>query len=793
VRSLILPISLLCLLLCIGGVARADDATRISVDLGWDGAYRVGRWTPLFITLSHDRSIAATIELTSPHSWRQGMRIVQPVTIGPTPNTFCLFFVPAYELEQLNIDVRDAERGRLLASRRPFDAFTGANLAPSLPRPAQSKLIGVSGRPGWNGPTSAFVRGRMDGGSLPIERLPDTPVGLDGLDLLILNAPDLTKLSKSQQHAIISWVRGGGSLLFWADENAVPDDAPLLDILPARIGSNVLLEIPPQVVNNAGLPDRFTRLRARVLQPKPGAEPIDALSTPQATGFVGRVGLGRVATLPFDASLLLFNDEPKAATFWSHVLIPLGFDPSADDRGPLRFSADDRVTRLRSAVEQIGSIEGAGSFDFGTIAWTLLGLMFIVGPLDWFVLKRLNRQPWTWATTAGWIGLVTVGSLYAGQLLRSGELHVRTVSIVEQIDGRCVSASDIVAVYSPTTRRHELSVPPGWWQPLPGEQWYASRGLREEYDFLQSRDGNAPLPLRVPIWSLRFLYGQRWIDEPALIEAKLSIQHDGETVSYSGTLRNLHRDPIKLLRLECFGRHAFLLQSIAPGETVTLRGGLRSPPGSNREEDAESPAPTLDLRDRLPGDGSHVLVRAHFRSDNAIADLVSPIPYPAIYEFTEPATVRHSGSLPSGFVQEVSDELIEKMLAKADATPSPFGMLQFRPLGGQFARVAPDATAFPHRDRRFLVAVLGLYEEELSDAKDVEAWMLSIWEDIRPEASGVYSNFLADEGPERVKEAYGEANYRRLVRVKQQYDPENVFHFNQNIPTRLDEEDAVAA
>jgi FAD/FMN-containing dehydrogenase len=180
-------------------------------------------------------------------------------------------------------------------------------------------------------------------------------------------------------------------------------------------------------------------------------------------------------------------------------------------------------------------------------------------------------------------------------------------------------------------------------------------------------------------------------------------------------------------------------------------------------------------------------------SDNAIADMVSPIPYPAIYEFTEPATVRHSGSLRSGFVQEFSDELIEKMLAKADVTPSPFGMLQLRPLGGQYARVAPDATAFPHRDRRFLVAVLGLYEEELSDAKDVEDWMLSIWEDIRPAASGVYSNFLADEGPERVKEAYGEANYRRLARVKQQYDPENVFRFNQNIPARLDEEDDAAA
>jgi FAD/FMN-containing dehydrogenase len=52
---------------------------------------------------------------------------------------------------------------------------------------------------------------------------------------------------------------------------------------------------------------------------------------------------------------------------------------------------------------------------------------------------------------------------------------------------------------------------------------------------------------------------------------------------------------------------------------------------------------------------------------------------------------------------------------------------------------------------------------------------------LRPIAAGVYSNFLGDEGEARVHEAYPDATYARLAEVKRQYDPENVFRFNQNI------------
>ncbi len=61
-------------------------------------------------------------------------------------------------------------------------------------------------------------------------------------------------------------------------------------------------------------------------------------------------------------------------------------------------------------------------------------------------------------------------------------------------------------------------------------------------------------------------------------------------------------------------------------------------------------------------------------------------------------------------------------------------------------------------------------------------WARGLWSALTPYQTGVYSNFLMEEGEERVAQAYGEAKYRRLRELKRHYDPGNLFRLNQNIP-----------
>jgi FAD/FMN-containing dehydrogenase len=165
-----------------------------------------------------------------------------------------------------------------------------------------------------------------------------------------------------------------------------------------------------------------------------------------------------------------------------------------------------------------------------------------------------------------------------------------------------------------------------------------------------------------------------------------------------------------------------------------------------------------------------------------VADTVSPIPYPDIYRFTAHQAEPHGVSIRSMFADTLSDAALDAALEAMKHASSPFSLVQFRGLGGALARVGKDATAFAHRDKRYLVAIIGLWLDAAEDAARHSAWTESLWQTIRPEGSGVYVNFLEEEGAKRVRDAYPPATFARLVEIKRQYDPLNMFRFNQNIP-----------
>jgi hypothetical protein len=106
---------------------------------------------------------------------------------------------------------------------------------------------------------------------------------------------------------------------------------------------------------------------------------------------------------------------------------------------------------------------------------------------------------------------------------------------------------------------------------------------------------------------------------------------------------------------------------------------------------------------------------------------------------------------------------------------------QLRVLGGAMARVPVDATAFAHRRSRIMVNLAAFYESERERVAR-QAWLDEFASAIRQSDQGAYVNFVGDEGEARVHAAYPGATWSRLAEIKRRYDPENLFHLNQNIP-----------
>jgi hypothetical protein len=102
------------------------------------------------------------------------------------------------------------------------------------------------------------------------------------------------------------------------------------------------------------------------------------------------------------------------------------------------------------------------------------------------------------------------------------------------------------------------------------------------------------------------------------------------------------------------------------------------------------------------------------------------------------------------------------------------------PINGACHDVAPDGTAFGHRDANFSMVIVAGWDDPSADAANV-GWVRDYSTAIAPQSQeGGYVNFLDADDQNRVKANYG-ASYQRLVEVKRKYDPDNVFHVNQNI------------
>jgi FAD/FMN-containing dehydrogenase len=130
--------------------------------------------------------------------------------------------------------------------------------------------------------------------------------------------------------------------------------------------------------------------------------------------------------------------------------------------------------------------------------------------------------------------------------------------------------------------------------------------------------------------------------------------------------------------------------------------------------------------------------------------------------------------------RDLSDDAIRCIVDFARQLPSPATEVFIGRLGGAAARVAPDATAYAHRDAQFVMNVHGRWDVPDDDARCI-AWAREMFGASTPYASdGAYVNFMTAEEGDRIRAAYG-SNFARLVEIKRQYDPDNVFHLNQNI------------
>jgi FAD/FMN-containing dehydrogenase len=132
-------------------------------------------------------------------------------------------------------------------------------------------------------------------------------------------------------------------------------------------------------------------------------------------------------------------------------------------------------------------------------------------------------------------------------------------------------------------------------------------------------------------------------------------------------------------------------------------------------------------------------------------------------------------------VTELTDEVIDITVDHTSRISSPFTAFPIWQMGGAVARVDDDETAFSGRAAGHTFNISGTTDTAEGFAEERD-WVRNFWWALEPYHTSVYTNFLMDEGEERIRAAYGAEKYDRLKALKQKYDPGNFFRLNQNIP-----------
>jgi FAD/FMN-containing dehydrogenase len=165
-----------------------------------------------------------------------------------------------------------------------------------------------------------------------------------------------------------------------------------------------------------------------------------------------------------------------------------------------------------------------------------------------------------------------------------------------------------------------------------------------------------------------------------------------------------------------------------------------------------------------------------------VAEHVGSMPYPALnsaFDALLPPGLQHYWK--ADFVKELTDDAIPLHVEHGSQVPVVNSTVHIYPIDGAVQQVQPDETAFAYRDVSFACVIAGMWPDPADNEANTK-WVRDYWSAIHPYSGtdGGYVNFMGDDDQDRVEANYG-GNYERLSKIKAKYDPDNLFHLNQNI------------
>jgi hypothetical protein len=384
---------------------------------------------------------------------------------------------------------------------------------------------------------------------LDVSDLPDRLEAWSSLDRLIWQDVDSNTLSTQQLAALRGWLALGGRLIVVGGTagpgvlSGFPDailpyrPATTVDVAPASLAA-LLAEVPPDATDVPALGGELARGRALVT------------SGDRVVAADAAYGSGAVTVIGLDPTVGWIAESKATVALWRN-LIP-------GRSGGSVGSSDD--TQIVGAVSDLPALALP---PIGGLVLLLFGYIALIGPVNYLVLKRLDKREWAWVTMPVLIAVFAVGAYAYGSALRGSDVIVNEVAIVRGApDATEGSAQVYLGVFSPTRGSYQVAMPGGALlsAPVTGD-FFGGQGA--VLDVVQG-DTARVRNLSVGFGSLRTVRAETPADVP-LIHADLQLT-DG---ILAGTIKNESKTILEAPAV-VLGGSVVVLPDIAPGTTGTV-------------------------------------------------------------------------------------------------------------------------------------------------------------------------------------------------------------------------------
>jgi hypothetical protein len=530
------------LLGAVGPAAAAGDPPTMTARVLLQGHARLGSWIAIQVHL-HNDGPSVTGELRLQGGSQGGTRYAAPVQLdSPSDKDWILYAQPPSFGQQLEVVL--ANGAEVIARQKVAVTVHDANqLIVGVVADDPQPLVGTLNLPAVQNQQAAVVV------PLGLEDLPTRLEAWSAMDRLVWQDVDASSLTTEQLTALRGWIALGGRLIVVGGTAGIgvlggfPDailpyrPTSTVDAAPASL-KGLIGTLPAAATDVPAMAGELIRGRAL------------ASTAGQAIAAQAGYGAGSVTILGVDPTAGWLGESTAGASLWP-ALIP----PRSD--GSVSMTDDSQI------VGAVSNLPSLALPPLGGLLLLLIGYIALIGPINYLVLRRLDRREWAWITMPVLIVGFAVGAYAFGNALRGSSLIVNEVGIVRGApDATEGTAQVYLGVFSPTRGSYQVAVPGGALlsSPISGDVFGGgSAGL----DVVQG-DPSRVRDLSVGVQSLRTIRAESQVVAPkihvdlALVDGTLqgTIRNDGTTV--------LEKPAVVL------GTNVKVLQDLDPGEEVQV-------------------------------------------------------------------------------------------------------------------------------------------------------------------------------------------------------------------------------